>query len=286
MSGMTKRTEKKETIMTGKKHTTALFVAALLALPLLGGCDLRELSFNADNREHGLVVVFPGIDGRQLHNEELCRGLVDAGIDADVMLVDWTSLLGVLYNQTAVDDNRRKAAKAAELIATYRRDNPDSPVYLVGHSGGTAIAVWATELLPKDAPVEGVVLLASSLSPGYDLSRALAHTRKGIVNFYSRHDQALLNAGTTLFGTMDGVNTHAAGFSGFRGHDEAAAGGRLVQVRWNEHMRAVGYNGDHFSICNRLFGRKLLAPVLGLNRWTDAAVADAAPGRDVILAAR
>ncbi len=271
--------------MTGKKQTTALLLAALLALPLFGGCDLRELSFSGENRDNGLVVVFPGIDGRQLNNEELCRGLVDAGVDADVMLVDWTSLLGVLYNQTAVEDNRRKAARAAELIATYRRDNPDSPVYLVGHSGGTAIAVWATELLPEDLPVEGVVLLASSLSPGYDLSRALAHTRKGIVNFYSRHDQALLNAGTTLFGTMDGVNTHAAGFSGFRGHYDAAAG-RLVQVAWNVDMRAVGYNGDHFSICNRSFGRKLLAPVLGLACWTGAAIADAAPRKDIVLAAR
>jgi len=253
--------------MTGKKRMIALLTPALLAITLLGGCDLREVSFNGENRKNGLVLVFPGIDGRQIHNEEVCRGLVDAGVDADVILVDWTSLLGPLYNQTAVGDNRRKAAKASQYINMYLERNPGNPVYLVGHSGGTAIAVWATEMLPRGKKVEGIVLLASSLSPGYDMSAALSKTRKGIANFYSDNDQALLNAGTTLFGTMDGVNSHSAGYSGFWGK-YYGAGGRLVQVRWNEEMKAIGYNGDHFSICNRSFSEKFIAPVLCLSSWS------------------
>jgi len=271
--------------MTGNtKNTMALLTTALL-VTFLGGCDLRKMSFNSEQRQNGLVVVFPGIDGRQIHNEELCRGFVASGVNADVVLVDWTSPLGAIYNQTAVDHNRKQAADAAKMISNYLQANPNSPVYMVGHSGGTAIAVWATELLPRGQKIEGIVLLASSLSPKYDMSRALANTRKGIVNFHSRKDQALLNTGTTLFGTMDGVNSHSAGFSGFAG-TYSNAGSPLVQYRWNKEMKSVGYHGDHFSICSRSFSERLLAPLFELSQWDNPAIASIVTNGNTVLASR
>ncbi len=272
--------------MTGNHRTLRMILPAIFALaPLFGGCDIREISFNSGRRQDGMVMVFTGIDGRQPHNEELCRGIVGAGVAAEVVLADWTAPLGMLFNQTAVDRNRQQAAAAAGRIEDYMRQHPGSPVYLVGHSGGTAIAVWAAELLPADRPVDGIVLMASSLSPGYDLARALARSRQGVVSVYSRRDQALLQTGTTLFGTMDGVNAPAAGFAGFDG-DYARAGGRLIQVQWHERMAAAGYDGGHFSVCSRDFVRRHIASLFRLPRWNDAAVATVASSDEQLVATR
>ena len=152
-------------------------------------------------------------------------------------------------------------------------------MYLIGHSGGTAMAVWAAEDLPEGEQVEGIILLASSLSPGYDLSEALAHTRGGIVNFYSPYD-GILGAGTALLGTMDGVHSESAGKSGFEVPPGADADyGKLYQVPWTPAMREYGNGGDHFGWMATRFISTYVDPLIRSDGWSPELVALAAEGK-------
>ena len=270
---------------------------ARLAVKVLGwvvlmaaaaGCQARQTVFNADGMDKGLVIVLPGIDGQTPYSEAACRALAARCADgAGVELYDWTSPLGALHSQTAQERNRRQAAALAERIAGYQAAHPGRPVHLIGHSGGTAIAVWAAEDLPTQASIDGIVLLASSLSGEYDLSAALARSRKGIVNFCSDRDVMLLDIGTRLVGTMDGRHVVAAGNAGFSrpaAGDRAGAYSRLFEVRWDEQSARHGNDGGHFSCMSSRFVARAVAPLLAASDWASATLASSADA-GVLLAA-
>ncbi|MFA6133944.1 MAG: hypothetical protein WC869_08030 [Phycisphaerae bacterium] len=240
----------------------ALGCAGLVVL--LAGCQSRQMVLNSQHMDSGLVIVLPGIDGQASYNEEACQVLCDQRLGMAVELYDWTVPLGGILNQCAVHRNRAVAGRLAARIVKYRRENPEGRVFLIGHSGGTAIAVWAAEALPPDQKVDGIVLLASSLSADYDLSGALRHSVSGIVNFSSEEDVGLLGAGTLLIGTMDGRHAEGAGRSGF--HPQAGywseGGGRLVEVPWQPAMAAQGHDGGHFGCMSPRFVRARIVPLM------------------------
>jgi pimeloyl-ACP methyl ester carboxylesterase len=220
----------------------------LVVLALLSGCGGRRLLLNGQNLDHGLVIVLPGIDGLAPYNINACKALCDDHFGMAVELYDWTLPFGLLINQCAILRNRLAADELAHRILEYRKKYPNRPVFLIGHSGGTAIAVWAAEDMPEEERIDGIVLLGSSLSPQYDLTKAIGHTRTGIVNFYSYQDEALLGVGTVLLGTMDGQHTESAGKVGFhraRGGEAPYAG--LVQIAWHPAMAVAGHDGGHFG---------------------------------------
>lgn len=223
-------------------------LGCIVAVALFSGCQGRRYLMNKQSLDRGLVIVLPGIDGWAPYNENACKALYRECLDMAVELYDWTLPMGLLLNQCGILNNRIAASGLASRIVAYHKEHPGRPVYLIGHSGGTAIAVWAAEALPGEERVERIVLLASSLSPGYDLSKAMRHTRMGVVNFYSGRDGALLGVGTILMGTMDGQHTEAAGKVGFRPMGRGAVYyGNLVQVPWDPRMTAVGHDGGHFG---------------------------------------
>lgn len=261
----------------GVSRGQLVLFCVLIVLPI--GCDERVV-INADGAERGLVVLMPGIDGRSGYSEAACRALCSDEFELAVELRDWTSPLGGLLNQTAVGRNRAVARKISAQISDYLRQYPDRPVYLIGHSGGTAMAVWAAESLPDGDRVEGIILLASSLSPGYDLSGALARSRSGIVSFYSPHD-GILGAGTSLIGTMDGQLGASAGKVGF---DTSPGGGydfykKLYQVRWDRSMASAGHGGGHFGCMAVRFVRDYVGPLVRAGQWNGDLIAAISAGR-------
>ena len=130
-----------------------------------------------------------------------------------------------------------KAAELAKEIRELRQREPNRRIYLVGHSAGTAIVLYAAEMLPPES-VERIILLSSALSPYYDLTAALRATRGEIVSFYSPFDFMLLDWGTSQFGTADRVYGRAAGLHGFVTARASRRGRatrsyeRLLQVPW------------------------------------------------------
>ena len=250
-------------------------LVGVLAVVVLGGCDSR-LVLKSEDLDGGLVIMLPGIDGRSFYSEAACRTVCGEDLGMSVELRDWTAPLGPLYNQTAISRNREVAGAIASRIRSYQRAHPGRPVFLIGHSGGTAIAVWVAEALPTGEQVEGIILLAASLSPGYDLSNALAHTRGGIVSFHSPLDAGLLGVGTTLIGTMDGVHGESAGKSGFRVPDRTARPAeyaKLFQIAWEPRMIEVGHGGGHFSCMGSPFIEAYVRPLVQRTAWDEPLIA-------------
>lgn len=222
-------------------------------------------------------MVLPGIEGRGALNWGIYQGLLDGGFPGAVVLWDWTTGLWplLLYHLRAHGRNRNKAAVLARLILDYQKEFPGRPVYLVGHSGGAALAVWAIEALPEGSAVTGAVLLGAALSSRYSLAPTLQKMEQCLWNFWSPLDLPLLGAGTVLFGTLDGQHTVAAGLCGFSLppgvslHERELYRCRLRQHRHELRMARQFHLGGHFGWANLVFVAEVVAPLLGVTASAD-----------------
>jgi hypothetical protein len=180
--------------------------------------DLGTIYTTEARLDKGLVVILPGIEGEGAANHDIRKGLYDAGVPCALAIYRWgypIPGIGLLVNQTDVAGNRRAGAKLAGRILTYQQKRPGRPVYLIGHSGGGGVAVFALESLAGvGQPVEGAFLLSASLSSNYLMDQALQMTRRGIVNVSNPQDK-LLDSGTAVFGNVDGGHGASAGRAGF-----------------------------------------------------------------------
>ncbi|MFW6066020.1 MAG: hypothetical protein ACOC9S_04305 [Planctomycetota bacterium] len=257
------------------KASAVLFVTVLVAM--LSGCGPSQPYVTSSRLERGLVIVLPGIEGRSVLNEAICKGLDDGGVNAAIELHDWTAPLGPLYNLRAERRNRKAAEEIAQRIVRYQMSYPHRPVLLVGQSGGGAMAVWTIEALPPGTRIEAAVLLSASLSPKYMLDTALERSRRGMVNFYSHRDWFLLGVGTTLTGTMDGEHTSSAGRTGFEVPgmlSRPACYRKLYQVPWEEQMAETGHTGGHLTVSAARFIATYVAPFINKSNWSEEFVED------------
>ena len=215
---------------------SSMLGTAVFPLGRLTGPLLRHLR-TPDRLDRGLVLVLPGIEGESGINHGIVRGLADGGVKTAIEIFDWTTGLFLLspYHLRSWRRNIAQAQRLACRIAEYRRAYPGRPVYLVGHSGGAALSLPTIERLPPDVKVTGAVLLQPAISPGYDLSAALAKTELGIWSFDSRFDLFFLGLMTCILGTVDGRYGPAAGLTGFRRPPQLSAEGqRLYDTRLHQ----------------------------------------------------
>jgi len=220
--------------------------------------------------QRGLVLVLPGVEGESCINHSIARGLADGGVLSAIEIFDWTTGVILLfpYHLRGRRRNLARADRLAERIVAYRKAYPGRAVHVVGHSGGGALGVLTLERLPTGTTVTSAVLLQPAISPGYDLSAALAKTERGIWNFRSILDVLFEGIGTILGGTMDGRHTPAAGMIGFRPPADLDAAGkelyatRLHQVPFRPAMCAAFHFGGHAGATNRVFVAERIAPLL------------------------
>jgi pimeloyl-ACP methyl ester carboxylesterase len=191
-------------------------------------------------------------------------GLRDAGWKGPVKIYDWTENDPGIDALHARARNDREAQKVADLIVERLKEDPKARITLTSHSGGTGIAVWALEKLPKGVQVHTLVLLASALSPGYDLTAALKHVRGRAYSYYSENDTLVLGAGTELFGTIDGKRSVSAGLVGFKKPDGAdtAQYEKLDQRPWTRQWMIFDNAGSHIGCMSRTFVTRVVAPTL------------------------
>jgi hypothetical protein len=245
---------------------SALAAATVAMAGLLSGCSLfssTEEHTDAISMSQGLVIVLPGIEGASKFNNDIASGLYDGGVDYAIEVNDWTSrIAGPIINERNENRNRRKAYEIAQRIVAYQITYPGRPVFLVGQSGGAAIAAWTAEAMPAAHKIDGIVMLAPSLSPGYDLTPALANSRRGIVNHYSNLDLIFLGLGTIVTGTMDGEHTQSAGRVGF-----AKARNGLYQIGWTSEMAQSGNFGLHLTSSSVDFVAAYVVPFIKAPAW-------------------
>ena len=206
-----------------KKNAIRAYLLGLLVCVISGGCAIEpDTGVSAfGDRDKGLVIILPGIQGNGSINEDIRQGLIGSGVQCAVEIRQWGFLIPgakLLVNLINVPGNRQAARRIAEQIAAYQVRQPERPVYLIGHSGGAGVGVFALEHLGQisgSRPITGAVLLSASISNDYDLTSALNQSREGIVNFHNDRDVVLLGIGTTLMGNTDGRRSPSAGRTGF-----------------------------------------------------------------------
>jgi hypothetical protein len=210
------------------------------------------------------LLHLPGISGDTPFDREWIKALRAGGAADRVELYDWTCADPGLDALHAISRNRIEAAKVARILAARRASNPTGKLILTSESGGTAVAVWALEMLPKGTMVDDAVLIAPAVSPRYDLSAALSHVRGKLYSFSSPGDWFVLGLGTQIFGTMDGKNVQAAGYVGFHRpcRPDQRQYAKLVEMRYDPGWAKYGDFGIHTGGMSVVFAREFIAPLL------------------------
>jgi len=200
--------------------------------------------------------------------ETVPLGLEDGGYKGQFEHFIWSTYLGPIMDQVVYSYNRRQGRLLAQRIAKYLDKNPGASVSIIGLSAGSGIAVFAVESLPSKYQVDNVIMLSSSLSAEYDLSRALKRVRRGIYVFWSPNDPVLRGV-VPLVGTVDRKNTsQVAGLIGMRVPPNSARETRQMyathvhNVRWYPHGGVGPIQLRHAGTTDRDFIRQMVAPIL------------------------
>lgn len=234
------------------------------------GCTSWKVAQNPHRVESGCIFFLPGIEGESATHQGVLHGLLESEVRSTLVLHDWTTgrPWEAIRHLRDEDFHRQAAHELVERIVGYQDAFPGRPVQLLGHSGGAGIIVKALERLPPGRSVTRTVLMSPALSSEYDLTRALSRSRHGTWHFHSDYDWAFVGAGTTLLGTMDGVNGSAAGKIGFRLPADAPPEraqmfrNALHQVPFRWEMASCAHLGGHGGYLWSPFIRNYVAPIL------------------------
>lgn len=225
-----------------------MLVPALLACGCASGFGPRA--------KYGITFYVPGAGNVDMGDAGLRRGLEQAGYRGQVSRLTWTFSLNPAIDQAVRVNAKLGAQRLAGYIEDYIDTYPGREVNLVGLSAGSGVAVWALESLKPGYEIDTLVLLASSLSSDYDISRALKRVRGNVYCYYSPNDVVL----TLLMkpvGTIDGkIMTDGAGAVGLH---PPRGGDRVVNIRWRPEFRNYGYSGGHTDVTSPEFVRRYVA---------------------------
>lgn len=215
----------------------------------------------------GVVFVAGGVGGIDPIGPFARLALPAAGVPHEIQDFVWTTGTGRWLRD--LQDSRNLLARAEELADRVRRikeADPERPIYLIGHSGGTGLVLAAAERLPEGT-IERIILLSAAVSPMYDLRPALRATRREIVSYHSSMERLILGWGTSQFGTIDRHYCSAAGRVGFQvpeslDEQDRALYARLKQVAWQPEMILKSHGGLHSSTSMPGFLARQVAPYL------------------------
>jgi len=238
-------------------------LAFLLLNLFVLGCQPKSIP--PEQLRHGLVYMFPGIEGGYWSLSEARRAFHDAGIRSAIKTHDWKYPFLPLMNLMDYQANRNAARLAAQWIVQYQKDYPGRSVDLVGFSGGGGLAILVAEELPETISIRNILLIHAAIDPKYDLTCAIRHVSGQLVNFHSDHDWLILGAGTSVFGTIDRQHTASAGMKGFDvdvALPDPSLRSRFRQVKWTPALLKEGHLGGHFTIAFYRWNKDIVAPCL------------------------
>ena len=241
-----------------------LFLTSLLVLIVtLPGCQQPQPA--PQQLEQGLVYMFPGIEGGYWSLGEARRGFRNGGLKSAILTHEWNHPISPFQNLMDYQGNLQAARKVARKIGQYRREYPDTPIDLVGYSGGGGVAILVAQALSPEVQLRNIVLVHAAISCDYDLTEALNHVEGKLVNVYSDLDWFMLGVGTSVFGTIDRKNAPAAGMKGFKLENAVNKNGHLAKVEqlgWELKHLPDGRWGGHFGIHFYHFNKNFIAPYL------------------------
>jgi len=251
------------------RYKVLLAVAVLLAA---GGCQSQRRS-RSRRESFGKVYYLDGAGNLGFGQDTVPRAMRAAGFPGHIENIIWTSFTGPLGDQLIRINARVKAKELTKKIIRYRKRYPNTPVYLIGLSAGTGVAAWAVESLPDNIKVDKMVLLGSSLSSKYDMTKCLRHVRGKVYVFYSPRD-GVLNGFVPMTGTIDGQYlVKPAGLVGLRLPPQGAEDtltlyrGKITNIPWRRAFQRYGYAGGHTDGTSYRFVKFVIAQqMLGIGR--------------------
>lgn len=182
-----------------------------------------------------------------------------AGGPLDLAAFSWShGYRRILMDQVDAKHARSQGARLADAIRERANAEPGRRVILVGHSAGCAVVLAAGDCLPPGS-VDRIVLLAPSVSTGYDLRPSLAAAREGIDVFCSKKDWVALGFATRVVGTVDKRWAAAAGRRGFKFWAED---NELRQHFWSTEVSWTGHTGGHHGMHAPAFLETYVFPLI------------------------
>jgi hypothetical protein len=206
-------------------------------------------------------------------------GLRNAGYTGVVDNYRWSLTFNPALDQTLRFVAQGAGHRLGAIITDYLKRNPGAEANLIALSAGTGVGMWAIEQVRPPHQVNHYVMLGSSLSSRYDVSRALKNMKGSIFVYYSASDPVLSGPVRTL-GTIDGTFDESAGLVGLRGR---GAGGRVVNIGWAPRYERYGWVGGHtdcttLEMMQHVIARHVVTPeMLREARETDLAQRASSP---------
>ena len=242
-------------------------IVALLVMVVLYAAITCLWSASAGNSQKGTAILVPGMTGQPWLLGGVERAIRDSGFEGQFIRHTWGKPFMIFTNLRSKNHKSEQALLLTERIEQIYQENPSCPIDLVGYSAGGGLIVKAIEALPEDVRVRNVTLVHSAVAPEHDLTAALSHIDGELKNVCSDADWLFLGLGTSSFGTVDDVNTRAAGMIGFdleTAVPEEQMRAKVQQVpwdmgqlftrgRWGGHALIYGYKfNKNFVVSNSL----------------------------------
>jgi hypothetical protein len=214
-----------------------------------------------------LVWVVDGAGDLKGCSSALAYANAVAGNPLELAVFPWShGYRRLLKDQIDGAHARRQGARLAEVIGEQRQRQPERRMVLVAHSAGCAVALGAGDVLPPDS-LDRIILLAPSVSTGYNLRPTLLAAREGVDVFCSKRDWVALGFVVRVVGTTDNFwSGAAAGRWGFRQAQQAAQdpliARRLRQHFWSPELAWTGHHGGHHGMHAPGFIHTFLMPLI------------------------
>lgn len=252
-----------------------LFATAFTMLVI--GCATKpvglpeQLPDREQRMQHGYLYYFDGAGGgtaKKNWAEGVKEGLLAGGYPGAGELFSWETGRGLIADQDAsVKYKRSEAKEAAARMIKHAEAFPGTPIDILGFSAGTAVAIFALEDLPVSVQANEVVLLGTSISRNYDMTKALNRV-KGHVYIYTSTRDRMLGFLMPFSGTADRkFDDPGAGITGFTLPPGATAETRklyaekIVTIPWTAKLEKDGDYGHHFDNVKMEFIRDHVTPL-------------------------
>lgn len=211
-----------------------------------------------------LVWVVDGAGDLKGCSNAMAQANVLSGTPVGLAPFNWSHGHGrLLLDQIDATHAREQGKRLADQIRERQAREPGRRVVVVAHSAGCAVVLAAGDVLPADS-IDRVILLAPSVSVGYDLRPTLRVSREGLDVFCSKKDWVALGFVTRVVGTTDRFGAPAAGRHGFKADtlDDAEVP-RLRQHFWTADVSWTGHTGGHHGMYAATFIHTYLFPLIG-----------------------
>jgi hypothetical protein len=216
----------------------------------------------ADPDPRPLVWVVDGAGDLKGCSKALSHANLLAGSTIELTVFPWShGYRKLLLDQTDWPHARAQGERLAAAILDRKAREPNRRVVVVAHSAGCAVALAAGAYLPADS-LDRTILLAPSVSAGYDLRPSLAAAREGVDVFCSRKDRVALGFVVRVVGTADRGSGGAAGRFGFN-PTAPDANAKLRQHFWSADQKWTGHTGGHHGMHAPAFVHAYLFPLIG-----------------------